>query len=173
MHPLTLQFTPANLDGLTLRDQIARHDEVDSFEMDYQEQYVLKSLDFVRSALSIVFCFVVIYAIIVSIQNDSNTVFRLVLTGIALLALVFTFTRFFRMFFTTTMLCILIAACAARTLLVTTSGAIGFSMTAIITFLVREPRLLLFVLMRLSLFRLAEHDLRCRSYVRVSSSRSW
>jgi len=119
MHWLTLSFR----DEPELEDRFLR-------------SYTNNSLKFVRVAFLVVIFILIGYLVWSISTGEKRTVLRIVLTVIAALGWLTTFTRFFRMYFFSLMFLVMLIAGIARTLLVSSSGVVGLSVHAIAVFMV-------------------------------------
>eukprot|EP01006_Ploeotia_vitrea_P037460 TRINITY_DN66130_c1_g3_i4.p1 TRINITY_DN66130_c1_g3~~TRINITY_DN66130_c1_g3_i4.p1 ORF type:complete len:1740 (+),score=1035.90 TRINITY_DN66130_c1_g3_i4:2742-7961(+) len=109
-------------------------------EADFLEQYVHKSVSFVRRAMSVVLVLIMLYAVLAVVQRESNFVLRLIFTAVGGGALGVVYTRLFRQYFYEILTLILLGGGIARTILVEQNGAIGMAMYATISFLVMRSR---------------------------------
>lgn len=110
-------------------------------EREFRKQFVQKSVQLARKAITIVFWLLVAYSIfIIALDLGETIVIRLIVVAIAALGTLLTYTSHFRRFFNVTLTSLLVGTAVIRVLLVTENGAIGMGMYAIFCFLVMRFR---------------------------------
>jgi magnesium-transporting ATPase (P-type)/class 3 adenylate cyclase len=110
-------------------------------EREFRNKYVLKSLRLTRTSMSVLFLLMVLYAALTAASQADQWRARLVLTGLAGVALVvLVWPRWFRRYFSELLCVILLAVSVAKTVLVTENGSVGMLVFAIACFLLLRLR---------------------------------